>query len=243
MERKSLKIISWIPKYSVIPLISGFLLNTLIYEGVMFFIKGRHQFDFTTNLDRAIPLVPSFVVIYLGCYIFWVFNYLLIAKQGKEHFYRFQVADLTSRFICLFFFLVIPTTNIRPELSLDGWADYALAFVWNIDPPMNLFPSIHCLVSWFCYIGIRGQKTIPKWYQRVSLIFAILVFLSTQFTKQHYWIDVVGGVVIAELTYYLGRKTNLYHINAAFFEKLNQMLKIERGGDYNWDENKSKHDF
>lgn len=26
-------------------------------------------------------------------------------------------------------------------------------------------PSIHCLVSWFCYIGIRGRSNIPKAYR------------------------------------------------------------------------------
>lgn len=227
------RIILWIPKYSIIPLIAGFLFNTFIYGGVMPIAKSWYHYDFTTSLDRLIPVIPSFVVIYLGCYLFWGINYILIAKQGKEHFYRFQVADLLSRLICLIFFLLLPTTNTRPELLGNSIYEQLLSFVWSIDPPVNLFPSIHCLVSWFCYIGIRGQKAVPKWYQRFSCIFAICVFLSTQFTKQHYMIDIVGGVAIAELTYLFGQKTNFYRLNCSFFEAMNRKFGIveERAGE------------
>lgn len=70
----------------------------------------------------------------------------------------------------------------------------------------RLFSVNHCLVSWFCYIGIRGQKQIPKWYQRFSLVFAILVCVSTQVTKQHYIVDVFGGIAVAEICYRISGK-------------------------------------
>ena len=215
-------VVSWVPPYSIIPLIVGFLFNTLIYKGVMPIAENWYHHDFTTDFDRLVPIIPEFVIIYLGCYIFWIINYILIAKQGKEHFYRFWVADFTSRIVCLIFYLALPTTNIRPELAGTGICEALLNWVWSIDPAVNLFPSIHCLVSWFCYIGIRGQEQVPKWYRAFSCIFAILVCLSTQFTKQHYVIDIVGGVALAELTYLLGRKTNLYKGVQNFFERMNQ---------------------
>ena len=32
-----------------------------------------------------------------------------------------------------------------------------MRFLYQVDAADNLFPSIHCLTSWFCYIGIRGR--------------------------------------------------------------------------------------
>ncbi len=39
--------------------------------------------------------------------------------------------------------------------------------------PSNLFPSIHCYVSWMCYRGLKGAREIPVWYQRFSFVICI----------------------------------------------------------------------
>ena len=108
-----------------------------------------------------------------------------------------------------------------------------LNLVYTVDPSANLFPSIHCLVSWFCYVGIRGQKKVPLWYQRFSCVFAVLVCISTQVTKQHYIIDAFGGISIAELTYWLAFHTQAYRGPKRVFDWLyrgifNRQGKISR---------------
>ena len=109
-------------------------------------------------------------------------------------------------------------------------ASVNLSLIHILDAADNLFPSIHCLVSWFCYLGIRGRKEIPVWYQRVSMVIAVLVFASTLLTKQHVIVDVAGGILLAELCFFIGRKTQLYRI----YEKLGsriekKILKITEG--------------
>ena len=101
--------------------------------------------------------------------------------------YQFFTGDFISRCICLGFFLLYPTTNTRPVITDGGlWNQLAL-WLYSIDAADNLFPSIHCLVSWFCYLGIRGRKEIPVWYQRVSAVLAILVFVSTLLRNSMFW--------------------------------------------------------
>ena len=121
--------------------------------------------------------------------------------------------------------------NKYTTIDTDGglWNQAAL-WLYSIDAADNLFPSIHCLVSWFCYLGIRGRKEIPVWYQRVSMVIAVLVFASTLLTKQHVIVDVAGGILLAELCFFIGRKTQLYRI----YEKLGsriekKILKITEG--------------
>ena len=182
MNQKKDYVLRWIPKYSIIPLITALVLNTLVYSGTMVLCKGLYHHDFTTAFDRMVPVIPEFTSIYLICYVFWVVNYIMTARISREHMYRFLTADYLSRIVCGILFVFLPTTLVRPEITGTGFWDQALRFVYSIDQSANLFPSIHCLVSWFCYIGIRHQKKIPVWYQRFSLVFGILVCISTQVT-------------------------------------------------------------
>lgn len=211
MKEKMKKLISAY-SYMILPLLACLAVNFLVYSIIAPMTDSWKHYDLTTAFDRAVPVIPEFVIIYLGCYIFWVVNYILIAAQGKEYCYRFTTADIMARLPCLLFFLILPTTNVRPVLTDGGIWELILQFVYDMDAPTRLFPSIHCLVSWFCYIGIRGRKNIPKWYQIFSCIFALLVCASTQFTKQHYIVDVFGGIIIAEVTYYISFHTNCYRL-------------------------------
>lgn len=115
--------------------------------------------------------VPT-VVIYFGCYIFWIIGYLYNAAMDKRHCYRFLMADWLAKAVCFICYVVYPTTNTRPEIvGSDIWAQL-MRFLYSMDAADNLFPSIHCLVSWLCYIGIRGNKKYRSGYVQLS-VFAL----------------------------------------------------------------------
>ena len=78
--------------------------------------------------------------------------------------------------------------------------------------PSNLFPSIHCYVSWLSWRGVSKSENIPKWYQHFSLIFAILIIISTQVLKQHYLVDAIAGVALVELAWRFYSKGNRHEI-------------------------------
>lgn len=211
-----------IPSYAVFPLLACVIVNFIVYMGVDFVTAGWKHYNLTLPIDKAIPVIPDFAIIYLGCYLFWIVNYILIARQSEEHCLRFVTADMISRLVCGMFYLILPTTNIRPELTGQGLGVSMLLFIYSVDAPTKLFPSIHCLVSWFCFIGIRGRKNIPKLYRIFSCVFALLVCASTQFTKQHYIVDVIGGILLAEGTYYLAFHTQIYRYPKFVFDRLYQ---------------------
>ncbi len=192
-----------IPDYALLSLISCFMLNMVIYFGTQYIMAAVPHWDLTNRLDDRIPFVKEWVIVYVGCYLFWAVNYILVTREGKDLWYRFAAADMTSRLICGFFFLILPTTNIRPPVEGNDIYSDILRFVYEADMSSNLFPSIHCLVSWFCVIGIRKSTKIPCWYKILSVIIAILVFISTVMLKQHYLIDILGGVVLAEFCYWI----------------------------------------
>ena len=67
MNQKKDYVLRWIPKYSIIPLITALVLNTLVYSGTMVLCKGLYHHDFTTAFDRMVPVLPEFTSIYLIC--------------------------------------------------------------------------------------------------------------------------------------------------------------------------------
>jgi membrane-associated phospholipid phosphatase len=215
------------PLYAVIPLLCAFLFETFVYEGSKFLITNRYHYDFTLAFDRWVPVIPIFTTIYFGCYIFWVINFIIMARMGRKHFYQYIFALYASYVICAIFYIALPTTNVRPEITGNSLGDMMLRFLYTTDTPENLFPSIHCMLSWFCYIGIRGKKEIPVSYRVFSCVFALLVVVSTQVTKQHYVVDVFGGVILAELSCYISKRKSWYLRMDKFFTYFNKKLGIE----------------
>ena len=206
-----------IPLFSIVPLLSCFALNMLVYSGSMVLCADWHHYDLTTWLDKQVPLVPQWMYIYFGCYLFWIINYM---------------TDMMSRLVCAAFYIGFPTTNVRPAFTVDSFSDWLLAFLYRIDQPTNLFPSIHCLVSWLCYAGIRKSDKVSSPYKAFSCIFALLVAASTQFTKQHYLADAVAGIALAEFLLWINNRISAYQIVKSLFDRLNYKLLtiIGKGG-------------
>ena len=213
-----------IPKYGLLSVIFCFVFNSLIYFGLQLLLKDVRRFDLTTAMDESIPFMPAWSVIYLSCFAFWGANYILITRQGKEEWFKFATGDYLSRIICAVFFILMPTTNVRPEVIGGGIGQSLVRFIYFMDAPTNLFPSIHCLVSWFCYIAIRKKEYLPKWYRAFSCIFAIMVFASTLLTKQHFIVDVAGGVLLAEACYFIGNHSDWYKKVMGIFDRINSRI-------------------
>lgn len=224
------KAAAFIPAYGRVPLILAVVFNMTVYGGSRMLTKGWHHFNIEGPLDALIPFWPPSAAVYLGCYLFWCVNYILIARQGKKEVYEFFAGDLLSRCICLLFFCAFPTTNIRPEVAPEGFWNQVMRFVYAVDAADNLFPSIHCLVSWFCYIGLRGRRDIPVWYRAASCIMAVLVCISTLTTKQHVIVDVFGGVFLAEFCLRMGKRPKLCRMYERLITPSEWKLFRRKGG-------------
>lgn len=217
-------ILKYIPEYAFLSLIACVVLNSVVYWGTQHLMIGAYHYDFTSVLDNQIPFIKEWIVIYILSYAFWIINFVMVSRENKETWFRFATADIMSKLICAVFFIIIPTTNIRPQVpGTDIFSDL-VRLIYRADLPANLFPSIHCLVSWLCFIGIRKSEKIPLWYKIFSCLFAILICASTQFTKQHYLADVAGGILIAELCYRTANHTRIYLPVQDYFDRAEQRL-------------------
>jgi membrane-associated phospholipid phosphatase len=204
-KRQKLK--TCIPRDMYVPLIVALLANGAAYYGSRLLTGQAVHLDMTTPLDERIPVLPWTVSIYFGCYAFWVVNYIIGSRQDKQSAYRFLSADFLAKIICLVIFLLLPTTNVRPEIYGSSVWDELMRFLYRTDAADNLFPSIHCLTSWFSFLAVRKNKAVSGWYRWTSLGIAVMICFSTLTTKQHVIWDVIAGVALAEGSFWIVRMT------------------------------------
>ena len=106
----------------------------------------------------------------------------------------------------------------RPDgLEAHSLFDRLTQIVYDLDPPDNLFPSIHCMESWVVLrASFRCRRLRRPVFWRVTFLLGTLaVFLSTLLVKQHVLMDVVGGVAVAEAGLLLARVLNAGRIYPA----------------------------
>jgi len=155
-------------------------------------------------LDDYITLAPLWVIPYLGGLA--AFLVVLLAA------YRFMPGDLFRGLVVSYLiasavgytiYLLYPTYVNRPPLAstegLARWVD----FVYSSDRAYNAFPSGHT------YGTVIAWLYLWHWQPRLrslTTILAVLVVLSTVFTKQHVVLDVAGGIVLGVASFWLGRK-------------------------------------
>ncbi|MCF0105929.1 MAG: phosphatidic acid phosphatase [Holdemanella sp.] len=182
-------------------LVSPVLFNFTIYYLGRLISRNSYHYDLTTSIDLAIPFIPWTVLIYWGCYAYWAVNYYIAVKTGKKNGYRLISSHFVGEIICFLFFIFLPTTMIRATVTGNSLFEQLVKFTYFVDSNDNLFPSIHCFASWICWIGVRNEPTVPKWYRYTSLIIALSICISTLTVKQHVIVDAFAGVLLAELSY------------------------------------------
>jgi membrane-associated phospholipid phosphatase len=149
-------------------------------------------------LDRALPLLPSWALVYGALYLFLILLPIFVVRQD-EHIRRTVFAYLLIWITAYVFFVVYPTAAPRPARVIgEGFAVWGLRALYSSDPPYNCFPSLHVAHSFVsaltCYRVHRGLGI-------VATVCAAVVALSTLFTKQHYILDVIAGVFLALVAY------------------------------------------
>lgn len=208
MHQKSGKLLhNIVPRYAILPLILALTVNNCVYIGVAQFKDKLSFLSLATPLDKHIPFITPFVIFYVLAYVQWVLNYILIGRDSKELCYRFVLGDIFSKIICLLFFIFLPTTLIRPEVTGTDIFSNLVRFIYSVDSPVNLFPSIHCLESWCCIRAAFQMKLATprrtRIYRILTIVMSLGVFASTLFIKQHVIVDIFGGIAAFEIGLFL----------------------------------------
>ena len=75
------------PCYGILPLILTLTANFIAYFGTRPFTSSWKHYNIETMLDQQIPVIPWTIVIYFGCYLVWIVNYVEVNNEKeKNHF-------------------------------------------------------------------------------------------------------------------------------------------------------------
>ncbi len=212
-----------LPKYAYIPVISLILLNTIAYTVTKFITDGGYHYDFSLPWDYMIPFVPPFILIYVLSYAQWFFGFGFIAKESRDVCYRVISAEIIAKLICLVIFLVFPSIMERPEVTGNDIFSKLTSFIYFMDTPTNLFPSVHCLESWILFRTAFEVKRYKKWGVAFHGVFALLVFASVLLVRQHLILDIPSAIIIAEIGFLVQKKFRTERI----FEKLEKKFIVK----------------
>lgn len=165
----------------------------------------REVHSLITSIDNAIPFVKIFIIPYVAWYGFIFFTMAYLCFKDKITYFQTLISygmGLISSFITFYFF---QTTVPRPELAGNGLLTYMVQIIYSADQPYNCFPSIHVLTSHLMVKGIMACSARNWKNCLVVCSTAVLIIISTLFIKQHVLLDVVFGIIYAELIFRLSQ--------------------------------------
>ncbi|MEK6933200.1 MAG: phosphatase PAP2 family protein [Nanoarchaeota archaeon] len=160
--------------------------------------QGKAVFDVETPFDSEIPFLSFMVIFYILLFPLILIPFFIV-KNHKKIILQYVIITMISCWI----FLALPSSIIRPDLNENNFFEKTLSYLYSVDKPYNLFPSLHASLLALAFIFIFNQNKKLS-YNLLPLF--ILSFVSTLFVKQHYILDLVAGLLLAFITIKVAEK-------------------------------------
>jgi membrane-associated phospholipid phosphatase len=189
--------------------LSALALTLLGWLALYFFVNrlqvdSSRRIDLGIELDRKIPYLPIFALAYFSTYVFVIQPFFIL--PGAQQFYWMLASFVSISVISSLIHVTVPSKIERVEqVTVGGLSGWMLALFQKTCKPYGNFPSMHVGLSVPVVAAnfMVGGPVIGG----VMLAWAVLIAVSTLFTKQHYILDVLagiaGGVMISVLTFLL----------------------------------------
>jgi len=155
---------------------------------------GPAVLNLQTALDRALPLVPVFVVPYVSLNPFVYASLILFLVFRSKIFQSAAASMLGAWLVSYLFYFFLQTEVVRPTITAAGVFNDMLRNVYLGDHPYNDFPSLHTSISTILAIHWFRLDRRIGW---PVAVWTALIVASTVLVKQHYVADVAAGLILA----------------------------------------------
>lgn len=173
----------------------GMLLLAVIIASCLYFVLNvPHEVVNVVKIfiDDHIPRLPVFAIPYLLFLPwFWAVIFYVWYKDNsfKQLAYSVIIINLVASVVYIMFQTYIPRDVIISNDLFSG----ILGFIYDNDQAYNGFPSLHsglsATVATFFVIK-KSRFAVP------TFLMALLIVISTLFTKQHFILDAVSGITL-----------------------------------------------
>lgn len=177
------------------------LLSLLLAVGVYFTNEiyallnhGPAVLNLQTPIDRALPLVPVFVIPYDSLNFYVYISLVLFLLLRNRLFQSAALSMIGAWLVSYLFYFFLQTEVIRPVVMGNGVFSRMVRDVYAGDSPFNDFPSLHTSISTILAIHWFRMDRRIGW---PVAVWTALIVASTLLVKQHYLADLVSGLVLA----------------------------------------------
>ena len=148
-------------------------------------------------LDDRIPFLPW--TVYLYSWVYTAMLYPLFVVRCSGLFRRTVEAYAITIAVSLAVFAAFPVTSVgfRPDpatLDQSVFHNWGVALTFFVDPPTNLFPSLHLSVATLAALIAWRARPLFGWCA-APMVLAVAVSITTM--KQHFVLDGVGALAVA----------------------------------------------
>lgn len=161
-------------------------------------------FNPATAIDEAIPFIGASMIFYTSLYAYYPAAAILARgdeRRMKEMIMLYQSMFLVSFVVFLLFIIAPVHIDLRGDIPDNhAWSWAYQGFMHQTDAPWNAWPSLHVLQSLLIVLAIQRWFADSKWIKPLWIAWGLLV-ISTMTTKQHYFFDVITGLLAGYLTW------------------------------------------
>ena len=156
-------------------------------------------------LDDVIPFWRYAIVAYLLWFPWIPVTLLYLLFTSREELWQTIAPLYCGMALCIVAYIVFPNgQQLRPAvIEGDDVFAWAVRTIQGVDPPLNVCPSLHVLVT--VHLGlawIRSRTPFVArhpWLRAASLLLTLAICAATVLLKQHSVIDVFVGAALALL--------------------------------------------
>lgn len=174
-------------------LIDSLIFALVIFVSCLYFWFNTPQdvvYVLKNGIDDLIPRLPIFTIPYL-LFLPWFWLIVVYAYLSKNHFYQLSIAIIIVNLIAFVIYAFYQTHIIREPIIENDIFSQILAYIYANDKPYAGCPSLHSGLS--AIVATYFVITKNKWMW-AFVAMALLVVVSTLFTKQHYFVDALSGM-------------------------------------------------
>lgn len=177
-------------------------LLAVIFTFLFYFVLNKAltpKFMPMTFLDELVPFTPTFGVFYSSYLIFvglWV-GYAFLNFPLKRYT-DLSWALIGVQVVAYIAYVVFPSKILRPMVG-EGIFEHICSWIYYIDNPTNLTPSLHVANSVLIALFMHRVRSL----RLLVWIWTGLIVVSTMAVKQHYFVDVISGIALSGVVYYL----------------------------------------
>lgn len=146
-----------------------------------------------------------------------------ILPEQKEYYQYLGTLGVGMTLFLLISYVYPNGQHLRPDLGSTGGGVFisVIRFLYKIDTPTNIFPSMHVFNATASCIALYQNERCRKnkLFTVSQIILTISIVLSTMFLKQHSVADVMTALILNILCYQL-----FYRVLPARKERLAEVL-------------------